>query len=190
MIEGAPVTKLTAWLAHLPKPLSPASSKLFFAFLTPYMPPYVRYTAADHAAMKALGPNREDYMPNHMRLRLIRMCQQLRNASFIRSQMPLYSPQTARRHYLLTPYDPGTCTEEEDFKRPGAPRVPSWVERAVLILDFDNLQAAGRLQSTQRALGLPYLSSILWDRSWEAHGYTPPWNRLALAGSAVGTGWS
>ena len=54
-------------LAAIPQP-TPESAKAFVAFVTPYRPPFVEYSETDRKDMDSLGPNREDYIPNSMRL--------------------------------------------------------------------------------------------------------------------------
>jgi hypothetical protein len=166
-----------------------SSDHLFFSFLAPYRPPFiVDWTPEDRSEMNAMGPDRVDYMPNDMRLTLIWMCRQLRNSSYIRSLMPLLrrtslrtlpnrGARLVRQHFLITPFDSQSCFMEPEFKAPGAPRVPEWIEAVLLHLQFDNLVRDSDVRFTPRTIQLPYMSSVRWDSAWEAHGYRPPWRR-------------
>ena len=86
-------------LASLPQ-APPDAAEIFFAFLQPYRPPFHAWTEADHARIRGMGPEREDYMPNSFRLTLITMCEQIRNGTFIRALMPHLKRSTLRRHAL------------------------------------------------------------------------------------------
>ena len=174
---GSDITSLLySRLRQLPF-ASAEEADVFVAFLTPHRPPFHAWTAADRAAMDALGPVRVDYMPNDFRYVLITMCRQLRNRTFMRALMP-HSVGAVRRHFLITPFEQGACGHEPEFRAPHAAAMPAWVARAALGLTFDNLVEVDGLLGTPRRIQMPYLSSVRWDPSWErvdAGGHIPPW---------------
>ena len=175
----------------------PSSAELFFAFLTPYGPPFHAWTEADRAAMAALGPEREDYMPNSMRLTLITMCRQLRNGPHMRRLLPYVRPSTLERHMLLLPYPATACASEPEFKQNATytpASIPRWVRRILLQLDFDNLVGPDELRwgDFGRTLSVPYMSSVRWSAAWRAAEagdgaggaeapLLPPWNAAHAA---------
>lgn len=167
---------LYARLHALPR-APPEAADVYFAFLTPYSPPYHAWTRADQALIDAMGPEQQDYLPNAVRLKLRTMCRQLRNSSFMRSLMPHISRATVRRHYLVTPNSPDTCHMEAEFQGPDAPKVPQWVRRTLLDLSFDNLIGRDQLvDAVPRAVAVPYMSSVRWSPAWE-RSHSPPWLR-------------
>ena len=171
-------------LASLPQ-APPDAAEIFFAFLQPYRPPFHAWTEADHARIRGMGPEREDYMPNSFRLTLITMCEQIRNGTFIRALMPHLKRSTLRRHALITPFEPGACWNEQRFQSPGgflSKPVPMWVSRTIFEMTFDNFAAKEDLHGRpQRRVEMPYISSVRWDPKWEASGHVPPWKAPADA---------
>ncbi|KAL1507906.1 hypothetical protein AB1Y20_007512 [Prymnesium parvum] len=153
----------------------PSRADVFFAFITPYGPPYHEYTPSDHAEMDAMGSPNASYIPNYMRLRLKRQCAVVHepNLEWTRRLTHL-TPANARRHFVLAETPPALCHLEPEFR---SRRIPSQMARLLLQLDVDNLHS----RSTRRKLQIPYVSSIRWSRALEMSGARPPWQRPRTA---------
>jgi len=128
----------------------PSRADVFFAFITPYGPPYHEYTPSDHAEMDAMGSPNMSYIPNYMRLRLKRQCAVVHepNLEWTRRLTHL-TPANARRHFVLAETPPELCHLEPEFR---SRRIPSQMARLLLQLDVDNLHSRSTRRKLQVAL--------------------------------------
>ena len=147
------------------------AADLFFAFLPPYAPPLVQYSAAEEAAIKAMGPDDETYVGNHQRFWVQAMCRHLADGKRMRALMPHIRPSNLHRHVLLTPCPIHTCDSERAHGANLTERIPKWVSHIHLSLDADNLAPRRSVHSRPRSINVPYISSVRWSRQWTA----PPW---------------
>jgi len=170
-------TVLAERLAMLPRP-APEGADIFFGFLQAHGPPAQAWTAEDHEAIAAMGPDDVTYIPNSMRLQVHYMCRQLSNTSFMRNRLPHLSRRTLRRHVILTPFLPGQCDYEARITGKSFPPISKWVSHILLTLNTDNLVSRGNIAF--REISMPYLSSVRWSVGWSG---SPPWQQpIALAG--------
>ncbi|KOO53566.1 galactosyltransferase-like protein [Chrysochromulina tobinii] len=174
LIDGSPSglqTTIAERLAMLQRP--PAdTADLFFGFLPLYGPPMSTWTEDDHRLMHSMGPEREDYIPISLRVRVHRMCEQLGNSTLMRTQLPHLTRRTLKRHVLVTPFVPHACDHEARLTgRPFPPR-REWLSHIILELNVDNLVSRDDIR--HRRISMPYLSSVRWSRAWQG---VPPWQR-------------
>ena len=105
----------------------PAEEADFFvSFQTPYMPPFANWTAADQAAVEAMGANQRQYMNNKDRITLVVACNEWLsgNSSLLRSLNHL-TPLTEHRHIIIPKWHFGACGRE--FSEAAMARVPDQV---------------------------------------------------------------
>ena len=172
----------------------PSRADVFFAFITPHIPPYHEYSAQDRAEMAAMGEPRHDYMPNDLILVLRRQCDSIFDlkSAFMRSLTHL-TPANAPRHFVVSERTAGQCYNERAYR---GRTVPTRTMQLLLQLDVDNLHH----RFDKRAMQMPYPSSVRWSRALEAAG-PPPWKRdertpiarplrVAYTGSLRGHPWS
>ena len=174
LIDGSPSglqTTIAERLATLQRP--PAeTADLFFGFLPMYGPPMSTWTEDDHRLMQSMGPEREDYIPISLRVRVHRMCEQLSNSTLMRTLLPHLTRRTLKRHVLVTPFVPYACDHEARLTvRPFPPR-RKWLSHVILELNVDNLVSRDDIR--HRRISMPYLSSVRWSRTWQG---VPPWQR-------------
>ena len=162
-------------LRSMPQP-PPWEADLFVAFLPPYGPPLTPWTDEDRAAITRLGPDREDYIPNTMRLATQIMCRQLSNSTFMRGMMPHISRKTMRRHVLFIPTGIHGCSYEARLLGTPFPPIQRWVRFITFTADTDNLVSREELAS--RHVSMPYLSSVRWSLDWKGE-QQPPWRDLS-----------
>ena len=149
---------------------SPMQADLLFAFMKAYGPPVNNWTDDDQREIAAMGADREDYIPNTMRLQVQRFCAQIGNSTYLRMLMPYLDRHTLKRHVLITPFNKYQCeTEARLMGRSFAPP-RKWVKYLLLGLDTDNL--VPRDEILQRHVSVPYLSSVRWSHGWKGQ---PPW---------------
>eukprot|EP00900_Chrysochromulina_parva_P000436 jgi/Chrpa1/10393/Chrysochromulina_OHIO_Genome00020300-RA len=174
LIDGSPSglqTTIAERLAMLQRPRADTAD-LFFGFLPLYGPPMSTWTEDDHRLMHSMGPEREDYIPISLRVRVHRMCEQLGNSTLMRTQLPHLTRRTLKRHVLVTPFVPHACDHEARLTgRPFPPR-REWLSHIILELNVDNLVSRDDIR--HRRISMPYLSSVRWSRAWQG---VPPWQR-------------
>ncbi len=185
LIDGAPSgmqSVIAERLSLLPQPPA-AEADLFFGFLPQYGPPMSAWTQDDRRLMHSMGPERTDYIPISMRVRVHRMCEQLGNTTRMRMLLPQLTRRTLKRHVLVTPFLLHTCATEAQLSGRPFPTPARWVQHIILDLNMDNL--VSRHDIRNRMISMPYLSSVRWSLEWQG---VPPWRRPASAERASGAG--